>query len=63
LLHRYNLARLVHADMKSRNHGVIVNIIGAAGERFNYDYITGSTGNAALMAFTKSLGGRSLPMR
>jgi short-subunit dehydrogenase len=32
LLHRYNLARLVHADMKSRNHGVIVNIIGAAGE-------------------------------
>jgi len=60
LLHRYNLARLVHADMKSRNHDVIVNIIGAAGERFNYDYITGSTGNAALMAFTKSLGGRSL---
>jgi len=60
LLHRYNLARLVHADMKSRNHGVIVNIIGAAGERFNYDYITGSAGNAALMAFTKSLGGRSL---
>ena len=27
---------------------------------FNYDYITGSTGNAALMAFTKSLGGKSL---
>jgi NAD(P)-dependent dehydrogenase (short-subunit alcohol dehydrogenase family) len=44
--------------MKSRNHGVIVNIIGAAGERFNYDYITGSAGNAALMAFTKSLGGK-----
>ena len=55
-----NLTRLVHADMKSRNYGVIVNIIGAAGERFNYDYITGSTGNAALMAFTKSLGGKSL---
>jgi short-subunit dehydrogenase len=52
-----NLTRLVHADMKSRNHGVIVNIIGAAGERFNYHYITGSAGNAALMAFTKSLGG------
>ena len=42
-----NLTRLVHADMKARNNGVIVNIIGAAGERFNYDYITGSTGNAA----------------
>ena len=60
MLHRYNLARLVHADMKSRNHDVIVNIIGAAGERFNYDYITGSAGNAALMAVTKSLGVRSL---
>ena len=55
-----NLTRLVHVDMKSRNQGVIVNIIGAAGERFNYDYITGSAGNAALMAFTKSLGGKSL---
>jgi NAD(P)-dependent dehydrogenase (short-subunit alcohol dehydrogenase family) len=55
-----NLTRLVHAEMKSRKGGVIVNIIGAAGERFNYDYITGSTGNAALMAFTKSLGGKSL---
>ena len=55
-----NLTRLVHADMKASNNGVIVNIIGAAGERFNYDDITGSTGNAALMAFTKSLGGKSL---
>src|ERR1700742_435073 len=55
-----NLTRLVHADMKARNNGVIINIIGAAGERFNCDYITGSTGNAALMAFTKSLGGKSL---
>ncbi len=53
-----NLTRLVHTNMKSRSNGVIVNIIGAAGERFNYDYITGSSGNAALMAFTKSLGGR-----
>jgi NAD(P)-dependent dehydrogenase (short-subunit alcohol dehydrogenase family) len=55
-----NLTRLVHAEMKSRNNGVIVNIIGAAGERFPYDYITGSAGNAALMAFTKALGGKSL---
>jgi NAD(P)-dependent dehydrogenase (short-subunit alcohol dehydrogenase family) len=54
-----NLTRLVHADMKARNQGVVVNIIGAAGERFNYDYITGSAGNAALTAFTKSLGGKS----
>jgi len=33
--------------MKSRNNGVIVNIIGAAGERFNYDYINRQYGNAA----------------
>jgi hypothetical protein len=58
----YQPSCLVHADMKSRNHGVIVNIIGAAGERFNYDYITGSAGNAALMAFTKSLGGKGCAM-
>jgi hypothetical protein len=31
--------------MKSRNNGVIV--IGAAGERFNYDYINRQYGNAA----------------
>jgi NADP-dependent 3-hydroxy acid dehydrogenase YdfG len=35
-----NLTRLVHADMKSRNNGVIVNIIGAAGERFNYNALS-----------------------
>jgi hypothetical protein len=46
--------------MKARGHGVIVNDIGAAGERFDFDYIAGSAGNAALMAFTRALGGRSL---
>jgi NAD(P)-dependent dehydrogenase (short-subunit alcohol dehydrogenase family) len=39
---------------------VIVNDIGAAGERFDFNYIAGSAGNAALMAFTRALGGRSL---
>ena len=55
-----NLTRLVYADMKARGSGVIINDIGAAGERFDYDYIAGSVGNAALMSLTKSLGGRSL---
>jgi len=55
-----NLTRLVYADMKARGHGVIINDIGAAGERFDYNYIAGSVGNAALMAFTRSLGGHSL---
>jgi NAD(P)-dependent dehydrogenase (short-subunit alcohol dehydrogenase family) len=39
---------------------VIVNDIGAAGEKFDANYICGSAGNAALMAFTRALGGKSL---
>ena len=41
--------------LKARK-GVIVNVIGAAGEWLDPGYIAGSTGNAALMAFTKALG-------
>ncbi|GAB2991411.1 SDR family oxidoreductase [Amycolatopsis acidiphila] len=55
-----NLSRLVYARMKERGRGVIVNNIGASGERFDFDYIAGSSGNAALMAFTRALGSRSL---
>ena len=55
-----NLSRFVYAAMKARGGGVIINDIGAAGERFDYNYIAGSTGNAALMTFTRALGGRSL---
>jgi NAD(P)-dependent dehydrogenase (short-subunit alcohol dehydrogenase family) len=40
--------------------GVIINIIGNSGENWDASYIAGSTGNAALMSFTKALGGRSL---
>jgi NAD(P)-dependent dehydrogenase (short-subunit alcohol dehydrogenase family) len=36
--------------------GVVVNIIGSAGESLNPDYIAGSVGNAALIAFTKAMG-------
>ncbi len=55
-----NLTRLVYAQMKVRGHGVIVNDIGAAGEKFDANYICGSAGNAALMAFTRALGSKSL---
>jgi len=55
-----NLTRAVYAQMKVRGGGVIVNDIGAAGEKFDANYICGSAGNAALMAFTRALGGRSL---
>jgi NAD(P)-dependent dehydrogenase (short-subunit alcohol dehydrogenase family) len=55
-----NLTRLIYAQMKARGHGVVINDIGAAGEKFDANYICGSAGNAALMAFTRALGGKSL---
>jgi NAD(P)-dependent dehydrogenase (short-subunit alcohol dehydrogenase family) len=55
-----NLTRHIYTNMKRQGHGVIVNILGAAGERLNNSYIAGSTGNAGLMAFTRTLGSRSL---
>jgi len=48
------LSRALYPALRAAR-GVIVNVIGAAGERMNPDYIAGSTGNAALMAFTRSL--------
>lgn len=55
-----NLSRLVYAEMRRRGSGVIVNNIGSAGERPNFDYIAGCAGNAALMSFTRALGSTSL---
>lgn len=61
-----NLTRAVYAAMKNKTRassssgrGVIVNILGNAGERLNAAYIAGSTANAGLMAFTRTLGGAS----
>ena len=54
-----NLTRAVYAAMKQRGGGAIVNVIGAAGERQDFDYIAGSAGNAGLMGFTRALGSRS----
>ncbi len=55
-----NLTREIYRGMCERQRGVIVNVIGVAGERLRQDYIAGGTGNAALMAFTKNLGGESV---
>ena len=55
-----HMTQLVLARMKDRNAGTIVNIIGAAGRSPRYDYICGATGNAALMAFTGAVGGKSV---
>src|SRR5436853_7013304 len=49
-----NLTRLVYAQMKARGHGVVINDIGAAGEKFDANYICGRAGNAALMAFNRA---------
>lgn len=54
-----NLTRAVYSVMKKKRSGVIVNILGNAGERLNPAYIAGSTANAGLMAFTRALGGAS----
>jgi|TARA_B100001971_G_scaffold56733_1_gene51761 NAD(P)-dependent dehydrogenase (short-subunit alcohol dehydrogenase family) len=54
-----NLCRDFYGFMKERGDGVIINIIGNGGEKPVSDYIAGSTGNAALMAFTRALGGDS----
>ncbi len=54
-----NMTRAFYALMKARRSGVIINILGNGGERLDAGYICGSTGNAALMAFTRALGGAS----
>jgi 3-oxoacyl-[acyl-carrier protein] reductase len=54
-----DLTRQVYARMKARKSGVIVNILGNAGEKLDASYIAGSTANAGLMAFTRALGGAS----
>jgi NAD(P)-dependent dehydrogenase (short-subunit alcohol dehydrogenase family) len=55
-----NLTREIYARMKKRGSGVIINDIGNSGENWDYNYVAGSTGNAALMSFTRAIGGVSL---
>jgi len=53
------LTRHYLAKMKARKRGVIVNVIGAAGERPIPAYVAGSMGNASLMSMTLALGAAS----
>jgi NAD(P)-dependent dehydrogenase (short-subunit alcohol dehydrogenase family) len=55
-----NLTRAFLALMEKRGRGVIVNVIGLAGEKMDAGYVAGSAGNASLIAFTKAVGGTSL---
>jgi NAD(P)-dependent dehydrogenase (short-subunit alcohol dehydrogenase family) len=54
-----DMTRIYFDRMQARRCGVIVNVIGVGGERLDFNYIAGSTGNAGLMAFTRAIGGRS----
>jgi NAD(P)-dependent dehydrogenase (short-subunit alcohol dehydrogenase family) len=55
-----NLTRAAYAAMVKRGSGVILNIVGNAGERPNAAYVAAGSGNAALIYFTEAIGGRSL---
>lgn len=54
-----NMTRRIYAAMKRRGGGTIVNVVGAGGERIDAGYIAGSSGNSALIAFTRAMGGAS----
>ncbi|WP_084398745.1 short-chain dehydrogenase/reductase [Henriciella aquimarina] len=59
-VHGYiELARELYPRLRKPG-GVIINIIGAAGEQPNENYIAGCTGNAALMMFTRALARQAI---
>jgi 3-oxoacyl-[acyl-carrier protein] reductase len=51
-----NAIRKALPAMMERGYGVVVNVIGIAGAAPRYDYLCGSTANAALISFTKAVG-------
>jgi 3-oxoacyl-[acyl-carrier protein] reductase len=55
-----NMCRAFYALMKKRGAGVIVNVIGAAAQTKDPEYICGVAGNASLAAFSQSLGSASV---
>ena len=55
-----NMCRAFYALMRARGAGVIVNVVGNAAQTHDPEYICGVAGNAALSAFTQSLGSVSV---
>ncbi len=55
-----NLTREIYGPMCRRGKGVIINIVGISGDRPDAYYIAGSCANAALIMFSRSLGGDSI---
>jgi 3-oxoacyl-[acyl-carrier protein] reductase len=54
------LSRALYPYMIARKAGVMINIIGIAGERLNANSIGTSVANAALIAFTKAFGSETV---
>lgn len=54
-----HLCQLLYPAMAKRGSGGILNIIGMAGRANRAAYISGSSANAALIAFTQSLGAQA----
>ena len=54
-----SLTRAYLARMRAKGRGVIINIIGSAGERPSPGYIAGSLGNLSLMGFSEAIGAQS----
>jgi NAD(P)-dependent dehydrogenase (short-subunit alcohol dehydrogenase family) len=51
-----NMCRAFYALMKNRGSGAIINVTGNAAQTHDPEYICGVAGNAALTAFSQSLG-------
>jgi NAD(P)-dependent dehydrogenase (short-subunit alcohol dehydrogenase family) len=54
-----NLTREIYRRMCERRQGVIVNVLGAAGERPTAAYIAGSIANSGLITLSRALGADS----
>lgn len=54
-----NLTRELYGEMCKRRSGVIINVIGTAGERPTAGYIAGSMANSALITMSRALGAES----
>jgi NAD(P)-dependent dehydrogenase (short-subunit alcohol dehydrogenase family) len=55
-----NMCRAYYALMKKKGSGVIINVTGNAAQTHDPEYICGVAGNAALTAFSQSLGSVSV---
>jgi 3-oxoacyl-[acyl-carrier protein] reductase len=55
-----NMCRAFYVLMKQRRSGVIINVTGNAAQTHDPEYICGVAGNAALTAFSQSLGSVSV---